>query len=111
MPGLEQFANRCSSSRPLPPCAAGEAVWEARRAGAPLSPDPCRLVRQVKQFGKLDRRVVLGFRPLPPCAAGEAVWEAKGIVKSRLLALQTASPAAQGGRGRRGKKDESAATC
>src|SRR5258708_6962227 len=39
--------------RPLPPWAAGEAVWEARNRGPRL------------------------LRPLPPKAAGEAVWGAR----------------------------------
>jgi hypothetical protein len=68
--------------------------WECGSAGH----DPCRLVRQVKQFGMLtgDRRnlgrplparlAVWGAircefsnhpRPLPACLAGEAVWKAQ----------------------------------
>ncbi len=35
--------------------------------------DPCRLVRQVKEFGRLQRNVKHSARPLPPCAAGEGV--------------------------------------
>src|SRR5262245_435526 len=43
---------------PLPPCAAGEGVWQARNAEhLAVFRDPCRLVRQVKQFEELDRRL------------------------------------------------------
>ena len=42
--------------RPLPACPAGEAVWLANRACvSPSLSDPCRLARQVKQFGWLPR--------------------------------------------------------
>ena len=60
--------------------------------------DPCRLVRQVKQFGKLIREGQLYNRPLPACPAGETVGVAN--VPVALLAAQTASPAGQAGRGR-----------
>jgi len=59
---------------PLPPRAAGEAVWEANTEAASSLFDPCRFIRQVKQFGKLT-------------------W-----------AVPTPTPAASCGRGRREKK-------
>src|SRR5690349_19863159 len=39
---------------PLPACLAGEPVWEANHDSASVLFDPCRLVRQVKQFGELE---------------------------------------------------------
>src|SRR5262245_56496143 len=40
--------------RPLPACPAGEAVCQARSVSQTPIFDPCRLVRQVKQFAGLD---------------------------------------------------------
>src|SRR5437588_31534 len=59
-------------ARPLPPRAAGEAVWEA------------------------NPEMLFLLRPLPACPAGEGVWGAG----TALIASQTASPAGQAGRGR-----------
>src|SRR5207245_1196785 len=94
--GLSDFSDRHGLwggllGGPLPPCAAGEPVREleaARRGRGFLSgPDPCRLVRQVNQFAgyKEDKRRRCSLR-------------------GPSLSHRTASPAAQGGRGRAQKR-------
>src|SRR5579884_2880804 len=55
--------------------------------------DPCRLARQVKQFGARQRGTPFCPRPPPACPAGEGVpW---------LPQRRTSSPAGQAGGGRR----------
>jgi O-antigen/teichoic acid export membrane protein len=56
--------------------------------------DPCRLVRQVKQFGQLDDAAGRPLRLLPDCPAGE-----EGRDLPTALAAQTDPPAGRAGRG------------
>jgi O-antigen/teichoic acid export membrane protein len=58
--------------------------------------DPCRLVRQVKQFGQLDDAAGRPLRLLPDCPAGE-----EGRDLPTALAAQTDSLAGRAGRGLR----------
>src|SRR5579872_7363947 len=59
-------------------------------------PDPCRLVRQVREFTGWQRSCSLGTAS--PAAQG---GRGRGGAKGHDVSLPTASPAAQGGRGRR----------
>src|SRR6266511_898950 len=63
--------------RPLPPRAAGEAVWAARKRTPRLllRPLPPRAAGEAVWAAR-KRTPRLLLRPLPPRAAGEAVWQA-----------------------------------
>src|SRR5207245_769638 len=89
--------------RPLPACPAGEGVQRlsvGRRRGYLFRPLPACPAGEGVQGLSVGRRRGYLFRPLLACPAGEGVQRLSGPSSPR-----TASPAAQGGRGRRETND------
>src|SRR5688572_16229342 len=84
-----------SSPRPLPARPAGEGVRQARSGGTAHFPDPCRLARQVKQFGGYGPRLAPGT-PSPAGQAGRGRREEaprEGEMQRRTRIVATLGPA------------------